>query len=216
MVIHVLTLFPEVFPGALGCSMISKALQKGLATLKVHDLKQFGQQIDDKPCGGGAGMVMKAQPIDDAIVGLGLERAYKIFPSPRGFVFSQSVAKAMLNVPCELLFLCGRYEGVDQRVLDKWNFHHVSLGNFVLCGGEVAVMAMLEAMIRLIPGCLGNAESLIGESHEQVGQVGYSQYTQPANWQGRKVPEELLSGDHAKINAYRSVDGLLWKRKLMD
>lgn len=243
MNIHVLTLFPEAFPGTLGISIIGKAFAKGICKLYVHDLKPFGQSsaniksninemiknqdsdpnktsgknimaknmiakniIDDKPYGGGAGMVIKCEPVDKAIRELKLEDTYKIFTSPSGYKFSHSIAKAMTKVPKDLLFLCGRYEGVDQRVLEKWDFKNMSIGDYVLCGGEVAAQVMIESIVRLTEGVVGKQESVEYDSFSPGldGEAEHPQYTTPAVWEGRHVPEALLSGDHARIKAYNS------------
>lgn len=209
MNVHIITLFPQMFPGSLGYSLIGKAIAKGLVKLHVHDLKTLAKRVDDAPIGGGAGMLIKAEVVDRAIIEFKLENTYKIFTSPRGFRFNQALAKVWSGLNQDIVILCGRYEGVDQRVLDKWKFNEISMGDFVLCGGEVAAMAMMEATIRLIEGVLGNDESAIFDSHSEIGYLEHNQYTQPAVWQGRSVPDVLLTGNHKKIQAYRNVNSLL-------
>lgn len=213
MKLHVLTLFPQAFPGSLNISIIGKALNKGLVDLQIHDLKQFSinGMIDDTPYGGGSGMVIKPEIIHNAIITLNLANSFKIFLSPRGAIFNQAIAQAICQIPYEIVILCGRYEGIDQRVLDYWNFHELSLGGFVLCGGEVAALAIIEACIRLIPGVMGNKASGHDESFEN-GLLEYNQYTKPEKWSVNDetlgVPEVLLSGNHQEINAFRIAESL--------
>ena len=217
MKIHVLTLFPQAFPGSLDISIIGKALSKGIAEIHVHDLKHFGEILDDTPYGGGSGMLMKTEVVHNAINRLKLEHSFKIFLSPRGIRFNQAIACAMTQIPNDIVILCGRYEGIDQRVLDHWNFHELSLGDFILCGGEVAALTILEACIRLLPGVMGNATSGHEESFEN-GLLEYNQYTKPAIWHAYdnngelkeyKVPEVLTNGNHKEISAHRLAESLL-------
>ncbi len=206
--ITVLTLFPEVFPGVLGASLPGKALKDGLWRLEALDIRSFATDkhatVDDTPYGGGAGMVMRADVIDAAIRGAEARfgaPSRKIYLSPRGRVLDQALVKELAAEP-SLLLLCGRYEGVDQRVLDAQNMEEISLGDFVLAGGEVAAMALIEACVRLLPGVVGNAATMDEESFE-AGLLEYPHYTRPAEWQGRAVPDVLLSGNHAQIKAWR-------------
>lgn len=219
MKIHILTLFPQAFPGSLDISIIGKALARGIVELHVHDLKQFGAILDDTPYGGGSGMVMKPEVVHNAIINLGLENSFKIFLSPRGARFNQAIACALSQMSQDIVILCGRYEGIDQRVLDHWNFHELSIGDFVLCGGEVAALVVLEACIRLLPGVMGNASSGHEESFEN-GLLEYNQYTKPEIWsvQDRegagvilehRVPEVLTSGNHKEIQAFRRAESLM-------
>jgi tRNA (guanine37-N1)-methyltransferase len=205
----ILTLFPEVFPAVLGASLPGRALIDGLWKLNALDIRKFSLDnkhgtVDDTPYGGGAGMVMRPDVIDAALRGAETQfgvATRKIYLSPRGRRFDQALAKEW-SAEKHLLLLCGRYEGVDQRVIDAQQLEEVSLGDFVLSGGEVAAMAMLESCVRLLPGVLGNAATTDEESFES-GLLEYPHYTRPAEWQGRAVPDVLLSGNHAEIKAWR-------------
>jgi tRNA (guanine37-N1)-methyltransferase len=210
MRIDIVTIFPTFFD-ALDISLLGKAKTSGLIELGVHDLRDFTHDrhrtVDDTPYGGGAGMVMKPEPWGealDAVLDEGSDPLV-IFPSPAGEVFTQATARALANER-HLVFGCGRYEGIDQRVFDdtaeRARVKLVSMGDYVLNGGEVAVMAMIEAIGRLIPGVVGNPESLVEESHEN-GLLEYPSYTKPAQWRGREVPPVLLSGNHGAIAAWR-------------
>ncbi|WP_166829453.1 tRNA (guanosine(37)-N1)-methyltransferase TrmD [Brevibacterium limosum] len=230
MSIDVVSIFPEYLSG-LQLSLIGKAVDRGQLSLRVHDLRDFTSDrhntVDDSPYGGGAGMVMKAEPwalaLEHilAVRGSAAEgdspeggRSHSpavgskptlIVPSPAGQVFDQRIAEDLADRD-HLVFACGRYEGIDQRVID-WAGEHfellpMSIGDYVLNGGEVASMVMIEAVSRLIPGVIGNPESLAEESHED-GLLEYPIYTKPANWRGREVPEILLSGNHAAIARWR-------------
>ncbi|WP_166976041.1 tRNA (guanosine(37)-N1)-methyltransferase TrmD [Brevibacterium atlanticum] len=212
MSIDVVSIFPEYLAG-LQLSLIGKAVDRGQLGLNVHDLREFTfdrhNTVDDSPYGGGAGMVMKAEPWALAlehILARGTdEKPTLIVPSPAGTVFDQRIAEDLASRK-HLVFACGRYEGIDQRVID-WAGEHfellpMSIGDYVLNGGEVASMVMIEAISRLIPGVIGNPESLTEESHED-GLLEYPIYTKPAEWRGRAVPEILLSGNHAAIARWR-------------
>lgn len=213
--IDVVSIFPDYLAG-LRLSLIGKAIDQGLIDLGVHDLREFTSDrhntVDDTPYGGGAGMVMKAEPWAQALESLrGPEsqrdstRPILIVPSPAGPVFDQKTAETLATSD-HLVFACGRYEGIDQRVLDwaedGFDVRPMSIGDYVLNGGEVASMVMIEAISRLIPGVIGNPESLTEESHED-GLLEYPIYTKPANWRGREVPEILLSGNHGGIARWR-------------
>jgi len=210
MRIDIVTIFPTFFD-ALDISLLGKAKTSGLIELGVHDLRDFTHDrhrtVDDTPYGGGAGMVMKPEPWGEALDELLHEASdpLVIFPSPAGEVFTQATARALAQEQ-HLVFGCGRYEGIDQRVFDdtaeRARVKLVSMGDYVLNGGEVAVMAMIEAIGRLIPGVVGNPESLVEESHEN-GLLEYPSYTKPATWRGREVPPVLLSGNHGAIAAWR-------------
>lgn len=213
MRIDVVTIFPGYFD-ALELSLMGKAREKGLIDLQVHNLRDYANDkhstVDDTPSGGGAGMVMKPDPWGDAldtiIEGKGADPdPLIIFPSPAGEVFTQAMARELAHEK-HLVFGCGRYEGIDQRVFDEYadrgRVRLVSIGDYVLNGGEVASIAMIEAIGRLIPGVVGNPESLVEESHED-GLLEYPSYTKPAEWRGRRVPDVLLGGNHALINAWR-------------
>lgn len=208
MRIDILTIFPEFF-SVLDVSLLGKARQSGLIDVSVHDLRDFTHDrhrtVDDTPYGGGAGMVMKPEPWGEAIDGVLSTDSTVIFPSPAGERFTQATARELAVAP-HLVFCCGRYEGIDQRVIDhtatKATVREISLGDYVLNGGEVAAMAMIEAVGRLVPGMVGNPESLTEESHED-GLLEYPSYTKPAQWRGLDVPPVLLSGHHGAIAAWR-------------
>ncbi len=208
---RIVTLFPEAFPGVLGASLTGKALQDGLWRLNTIDLRTFGltkhRNVDDTPYGGGAGMVLRPD-----VVGRALDQAARntpksrdkwpiIYLSPRGAPFSQAKAESWAKAD-GITMLCGRFEGVDQRVIDAYDIEEVSLGDFVLTGGELAAQAMIDATIRLLPNVLGNHDSTVDESHSN-GLLEHPQYTKPADWNGLTVPEILTSGDHGKIAAWR-------------
>jgi len=205
---QVLTLFPEQFPGILGASLPGKALKDGLWSLETLDIRSFASDkhasVDDTPYGGGAGMVMRADVIDAAIKGAEAKFGSahrKFYLSPRGRVLTQSLVKELVQAP-NILLLCGRYEGVDQRVIEAQGLEEISLGDFVLAGGEVAAMALIEACVRLLPGVLGNSSTTEEESFE-AGLLEYPHYTRPAVWNGREVPEVLMSGHHEKVRIWR-------------
>ena len=205
MKINILTLYPEMFPGCLGYSLAGKALAEQKVVLNVVNIRDFAtdnyKSVDDTPFGGGAGMVMKPEVLDAAI-----KSVYQTGPlyylSPRGKVFSQSMAKKWADEDIELTFLCGRFEGIDERIIEKWHIQEISLGDFVLSGGEPALITMLDAMIRLLPSVMGNAESAFEESFTNC-LLEYPQYTKPQTWQGLSVPEVLLSGHHENIRKWR-------------
>jgi tRNA (guanine37-N1)-methyltransferase len=212
--IDIVTIFPEFF-SVLDVSLLGKARQAGLLELGIHDLRDFTHDrhrtVDDTPYGGGAGMVMKPEPWGEALDGiLGADEGVRseavvIFPSPAGERFTQAIARELSDAP-NLVFGCGRYEGIDQRVVDyagtRATVRELSLGDYVLNGGEVAAMAMIEAVGRLIPGVIGNPSSLDEESHED-GLLEYPSFTKPAEWRGRAVPDILTSGNHGAIAAWR-------------
>ena len=201
----VLTLFPEMFPGPLGHSLAGRALDAGLWRLEAVDIRAFARDkhasVDDTPFGGGAGMVMRADVVSDTIHAAWDRRGPLIHLSPRGRPLTQRRAAALAGGPGPTL-LCGRYEGIDQRLLDAWAPEEVSLGDFVLSGGEPAAIALLDASVRLLPGVAGRAESVREESFEG-GLLEYPHYTRPAVWAGRAAPEVLLSGHHCNIRAWR-------------
>jgi tRNA (guanine37-N1)-methyltransferase len=201
----VLTLFPEAFPGPLGLSLAGKGLDRDIWRLATVDIRDFAtdrhRSVDDTPMGGGAGMVMRPDVVDRAIQASDAAPGPLIYLSPRGRPFDRQVARELADGPGVRL-LCGRYEGVDQRVLDKHGVAEISLGDYVLSGGEMAALVVLDATVRLLPGVMGNAASPEEESFER-GLLEYPQYTRPAVWEGRAVPEVLLSGHHAQIRAWR-------------
>lgn len=211
---RVITLLPGAFPGILGQSLTGRALDQGLWGLDVLDLRQFGQgrhrNVDDTPAGGGAGMVLRADVVAQAFDAPGALGPL-IYLSPRGARFDQAMARNWAAGPGVAL-LCGRFEGVDQRVLDAYDVREVSLGDFVLTGGEIAAQAMIDATVRLLPGVLGNAESIEDESFA-AGLLEHPQYTRPAIWEGREIPPVLLSGNHAEIAKWRRAEALRITRK---
>ena len=210
MRIDAISIFPEYFK-ALDISLLGKAREKEIIDLRVHDLRDFTHDkhktVDDSPYGGGAGMLMKAEPwgeaFDEILPADG--NATIIFTSPAGEQFKQATAYELAKED-HIVFACGRYEGIDQRVVDyaatKGRVRLISLGDYVLNGGEVAAIAMVEAIARLIPGVIGNAESLVEESHSD-GLLEYPSYTKPAVWRDLEVPDVLLSGNHALIAKWR-------------
>lgn len=214
MRIDVVSIFPA-YLDALQLSLAGKAQSSGLLTIQTHDLREFTRDkhrsVDDTPYGGGAGMVMKAEPWGEALDTLATDEAVIVVPTPSGTPFTQRAAES-LSTEGHLLFACGRYEGIDQRVIDeasaRWRVQEISLGDFVLNGGEVAALAMIEAVVRLVPGFMGNPASLVEESHGEDGLLEYPVYTKPASWRGRDVPEILLSGNHAAIAAWRREQAL--------
>ena len=207
----VLTIFPEMFPGPLGTSLSGKALQSGVWSLETRDIRSFAEDthrtVDDAPYGGGAGMVMRPDVVDAAIAAVRKERELPvIYLTPRGVPLTVETVRRLAD-GAGVCLLCGRYEGIDQRVLDAWQAEECSLGDFVLSGGEVAAMALVEACVRLLPGVVGDRASLTEESFEG-GLLEYPHYTRPAIWpdgqgQTRDVPDVLLSGDHQRIAAWR-------------
>jgi tRNA (guanine37-N1)-methyltransferase len=207
--IDIVTIFPEFFD-VLDISLLGKARERGIIDLGVHNLRDFTldkhRTVDDTPYGGGAGMVMRPEPWGEALDAAVLsETSTIIFPSPAGTSFTQSTARELAHQD-QLVFACGRYEGIDQRVVEfaatRGQVREISLGDYVLNGGEVAAMAMIEAIGRLVPGVIGNPESLAEESHEG-GLLEYPSYTKPAQWRGREVPPVLLSGNHKAIADWR-------------
>ena len=208
MRIDIVTIFPEFF-SVLDVSLLGKAREAGIIDVAVHDLRDFTSDkhrtVDDTPYGGGAGMVMRPEPWGDALDATIQDDSVVVFPSPAGERFTQATARE-LSSEKNIVFACGRYEGIDQRVVEfaatRARVREISLGDYVLNGCEVAVMAMIEAIGRLVPGVIGNPESLAQESHEG-GLLEYPSYTKPAEWRGLAVPPVLLSGNHAVIAAWR-------------
>ncbi len=204
---QVLTLFPEMFPGPLGVSLVGQAREAGIWSLATIQIRDFGigrhRQVDDTPAGGGAGMVMRADVLGAAIdaARAAVPDAPVIYLSPRGQPFDQAMAHGLSEGPGVTL-LAGRFEGIDERVIEARGLTEVSIGDYVLSGGELAAMVMIDACVRLIPGVLGAPESLAHESFE-TGLLEYPQYTRPREWEGHGIPEVLLSGDHRKIEDWR-------------
>ena len=207
----ILSLFPEIFPGALGFSLVGKALEKGLWGLNTLQIRDFAtdkhKTVDDTPYGGGAGMVMRPDVLDSA-----LNKAIELQPNskiiyftPRGIPFNQKLAHELVKK--DLIMICGRFEGIDERFLQAHDILEISLGDFVLSGGEIAAMAVLDACVRLLPNVIGSKESLNEESFatsgDFAGLIEYPHYTKPPIWNGQTVPEVLLSGNHASIKEWR-------------
>lgn len=226
---HILTLFPDMYPGPLGVSVVGQALQSGIWSLDCTDIREFGtgkhKSVDDTPSGGGPGMVMRADVIGDAVDSALAQNSDVplIYLSPRGKPFNQKKAHELASEKGVVL-LCGRFEGVDQRVLDARNIEEVSIGDYVLSGGEIASMALLDAVVRLLPGVLGAQDSISEESFEQ-GLLEYPQYTRPREWENRNIPEMLQSGNHARIAEWRREQAIeltkvrrpdLWERYLAE
>lgn len=214
MTLHftLLTLFPEMFPGSLGQSLSGRALEKGLWNFDTVNIRDFGEgvhkTVDDTPYGGGAGMVMRADVLEKALLS-SPKPDHLIYLSPRGTPLTQNKVKELATAS-RVTLLCGRYEGVDQRVLDAHNFEEVSIGDYVLSGGEPAALILMDACIRLIPGVMGNDETAGEESFSEGrgGMLEYPHYTRPAVWadahgQAREVPDILTSGDHGRIKKWR-------------
>lgn len=211
---YIMTLFPDMIQKGLNTSIIGKAVEKGLITIKTVNIRDYTkdkhQKVDDYPYGGGAGMVMQAQPIFDAYLALKERIGYKprtIYLTPQGPTFCQGMAKEMANEK-DLVFLCGHYEGVDERVLEEIVTDYVSIGDYVLTGGELPAMVMVDAISRMVPGVLTNQESGEAESFEG-NLLEYPQYSRPEEWNGKKVPSVLLSGDHKKITQWRREQSIL-------
>ena len=201
---RIVTLFPDAFPGVLGASLTGKALKEGKWQLQTTDLRLFGEgkhrNVDDTPAGGGAGMVLRPD-----VVGAAIEHAHRLGPilyvSPRGRPFDQAMAQRLAKGPgCTIL--CGRFEGVDQRAIDHYGMQEVSIGDYVLTGGELAAQVLIDATVRLLPGVLGNEASTEDESHSN-GLLEHPQYTRPADWKGQPIPDVLTSGHHGKVAAWR-------------
>lgn len=213
----VLTIFPEMFPGPLAHSLLGKALAAGRWSLDALNLRDFAtdrhRSVDDVPFGGGAGMVMRADVVDAAVEAArpASDRRPLLYLSPKGRRFDQAMARQLAEGP-GCVMLCGRYEGVDERVLEKHAFAEVSLGDFVMTGGEIAAMALLDATVRLLPGVIGSEASLDEESFAQ-GLLEYPHYTRPQTWQGRPVPDILLSGHHRRIEEWRRQASLALTRR---
>lgn len=201
----VVTLFPGSFPGTLGMSICGKALDRGIWALKTLDIRDFAvdrhKTVDSSPYGGGPGMVLRPDVLDRTLEAISDVPGRRICLSPRGRRFDQAFAKELAHEPGVVL-VCGRYEGIDQRVIEAREMEEVSLGDFVLTGGEIAAQALLDATVRLLPGVIGSEQGLDEESFED-GLLEYPQYTHPKIWKGRSVPEVLLSGNHKKIAEWK-------------
>lgn len=211
---HILTLFPEMVQQGLNTSIIGRAVQNGYLSIEAVNIRDYTldkhQKVDDYPYGGGAGMVMQAQPVYDAWKAAVEKIGYPpktIYLTPQGTVFCQPMAKELAKEQ-DLIFLCGHYEGIDERVLEEIVTDYISIGDYVLTGGELAAMVMADAVARMVPGVLTNAQSASMESFEG-NLLEYPQYSRPEEWNGKKVPQILLSGDHAKVDAWRREQSVL-------
>lgn len=211
---HVLTLFPQMIVDGLNTSIIGRAMENGLLSLEAIDIRDFStnkhKKVDDYPYGGGAGMVMQAEPVYGAYLHV-LDQIQKkprvVYLTPQGSVFNQEIAKS-LSEEDDLVFLCGHYEGIDERVLEEIVTDYISIGDYVLTGGELPAMVMIDAISRLIPGVLNNEVSAEFESF-QDNLLEYPQYSRPIEWMGKKVPEVLMSGHHANVDQWRREQSLL-------
>ena len=204
----VLTLFPEMFPGPLALSLAGKALEKNLWALDAVDIRAHAldkhRTADDTPAGGGPGMVLKADVVARAVDAVGTDARPRLLMSPRGAPLTQARVANLASGPGAIV-VCGRFEGVDERVISARNLEEVSLGDFVLAGGEIAALALLDACVRLLPGVMGKEMSGAEESFAE-GLLEYPQYTRPQVWEDRPIPEVLLSGDHGKVAAWRRAE----------
>ena len=205
--VSILTLFPEIFPGPLGVSLLGNALQNKLWELNLINIRDFAKDrhksVDDTPYGGGAGMVMKPDVIEMALNSISDFPGQRVCLTPRGKRLSQQKVKK-LSLEDGLVLLCGRYEGIDQRVIDYYNFDEISIGDYVVTGGESAAIVLLESVLRLLPNVLGGNATLKEESFSDTSLIEYPQYTKPKEWKGINVPEVLISGDHGKIKNWRN------------
>ena len=206
MKISILTLFPHMFEGFLSESIIKRAIEKDLVSFEIVNIRDFAKnihnQVDDTPYGGGAGMVMMIEPVVEAINSVRTDDSKVILLSPSGKVFNQSMAVS-LKENKHLIFICGHYEGIDERVLEEIVTDYISIGDYVLTGGELPAMVLIDAIARLVPGVLSNHESAQTESHSN-GLLEYPQYSRPELWHEKRVPEVLLSGHHANIEKWRA------------
>jgi tRNA (guanine37-N1)-methyltransferase len=204
----VLTIFPEMFPGPLGASLAGKALNAGIWSLEAHDIRNSAtdkhRTVDDTPAGGGPGMVMKADVLARALDSIPPDLRPRLLMSPRGTPLTQSRAATLAAGP-GCVIVCVRFEGVDERLIEARGLEEVSLGDFVLSGGEIAALALIDACVRLLPGVMGKEASAAEESFAD-GLLEYPQYTKPPLWEGEPIPEVLLSGDHAKVAAWRRAE----------
>jgi tRNA (guanine37-N1)-methyltransferase len=206
----ILTLFPEMFPGPLGLSLAGDALSRGLWSCEATDIRAHGlgrhRAVDDTPAGGGPGMVMRADVLAASLDAIGGDARPRLLMSPRGRPLTQAMAREWADGP-GLVILCARFEGVDERVIEARNLTEVSIGDYILSGGEIPALALLDACVRLIPGVMGKMESAAQESFES-GLLEYPHYTRPREWEGRAIPEVLLSGDHARVAKWRHEEAL--------
>jgi len=213
----ILTIFPEMFASPCGCSLLKKALEKGLIEIQLHDIRSHTEDkhrvTDDAPYGGGGGMVMKAEPIDRALLSVPMAGGEVpiILMTPQGERFCQKMVEELAAYP-QLVLVCGHYEGVDERVRTQMVNREISIGDYVLTGGELSAMVVVDAVSRLVPGVLGNCDSAGADSFS-MGLLEYPHYTRPAEYRGWKVPDVLLSGNHRQIELWRRRESLLRTRK---
>ena len=210
---HILTLFPEMFPGPLGFSIIGKALEEKNWLLELIKLQNFSKKgpkyVDDKPYGGGSGMIIKSEIVHEALKQTikKIKNNYSlVYLTPKGKKLDQKKIKRFIKRN-NLILVCGKYEGIDQRVIDAWKMEEISMGDYVLSGGEIAAMSLIDSCVRLLPNVLGSAKSLENETFEN-NLLEYPQYTKPRKWLGKKVPEVLLSGNHRKINEWKKKESI--------
>ncbi len=210
---HILTLFPEMFPGPLGFSIIGKALEEKNWLLELIKLQNFSKKgpkyVDDKPYGGGSGMIIKSEIVHEALKQTikKIKNNYSlVYLTPKGKKLDQKKIKRFVKRN-NLILVCGKYEGIDQRVIDAWKMEEISMGDYVLSGGEIAAMSLIDSCVRLLPNVLGSAKSLENETFEN-NLLEYPQYTKPREWLGKKVPEVLLSGNHRKINEWKKKESI--------
>jgi len=206
MQIDILTLFGDMFSGAFNESMLKRAQEKDIVQINIHNLRSWTvdkhNSVDDRPYGGGAGMVIMVEPVDKALNELKKKNSHVILMTPQGKRFNQEKAQKLATLK-HLIIICGHYEGFDERIRRHLIDEEISLGDFVLTGGEIPAMALVDATVRLMPGVLGKEESLLEESHSEPGYLEYPHYTRPVNYKGWEVPDILLSGNHAEIAKWR-------------
>jgi len=210
MLIYILTLFPRAIEGYLKESILKIAQEKGLVEIRLYDFRAHAKDrhrtVDDRPFGGGPGMLLKPEPIFDAVETVEAKEGkfHKVLLTPEGKPFRQEAAARLAKVE-KLLFLCGRYEGFDERIRQGFEWDEISLGDFVLSGGEIPALAVVEALVRLVPGVVGDSESVVRESFT-TGRLDYPQYTRPREFRGMQVPETLVSGDHEEVRRWREAE----------
>ena len=209
---HILTLFPEMFPGPLGFSITGKALEEKIWSLKLINLQNFSNKgpkyVDDKPYGGGSGMIIKSEIIHKALKKITKKKNdyFLVYLTPKGKKLDQRKIKRFTTKD-NLILVCGKYEGIDQRVIDTWKMEEISMGDYILSGGEIAAMTLVDSCVRLLPNVLGSEDSLESETFEN-NLLEYPQYTKPREWLGKKVPEVLLSGNHKKIKEWKKKESI--------
>lgn len=216
MIVDIITLFPKMFEGPFSDSLIARAIEKKLVEINLHDLRQFGvgerKTVDDRPYGGGVGMIMKVEPIDKCLSSLKTDKSHVVLMTPQGERFNQKIAR-QLSEKEHLIFISGRYEGFDERVHQNYCDQELSIGDFVMLGGEIPTMAVVETVIRLIPGVVVKPDATLNESFSDPSMIEYPQYTRPEDYKGLKVPEILLSGDHRKIEAWKKEQSIIKTKK---